>query len=111
MTHLCAIAARSVTRLIVGGKMQYSDGAIAVPSGPGLGVELDREKLAEYAELYVELGGYPYDREPGRPQWYPLLPNTDFADPAVGGVPPALQRAYDAQLAATRPAPTRKATR
>lgn len=97
--------------VIVGGKMQYSGGAIAVPSGPGLGVELDREKLAEYAELYVELGGYPYDRDPGRPDWYPLLPNTDFADPAVGGVPPALQLAYDAQLAATRPAPRRKATR
>lgn len=97
--------------LIVGGKMQYSDGGIAVPSGPGGGVELDREKLAEYASLYLELGGYPYDRDPGRPDWYLLLPNTNFADPTVGGVPLALQRAYDAQLAATRTAPTRKATR
>ncbi|WP_051266225.1 enolase C-terminal domain-like protein [Nakamurella lactea] len=81
--------------VIVGGKLRYSGGKIAVPSGPGLGVELDRDKLAEYAELYRELGGYPYDRDPGRPDWYPLLPNTDFADPDAAGVPPALQAAYD----------------
>ena len=53
--------------IIKGGKMQYRDGKIAVPKGPGLGVELDRDKLAEYAELYKELGGYTYDRDPGRP--------------------------------------------
>ena len=34
-----------------------------------------------YAELYKSLGGYPYDRDPGRPGWYPLVPNADFADP------------------------------
>ena len=61
--------------------MAYVKGYIAVPHGPGLGIELDREKLKTYAELYRALGGYPYDRDPGRPQWYPLLPNTDFADP------------------------------
>src|SRR5699024_2468774 len=76
--------------IITGGKLAYKDGKIAVPDSPGLGVELDREKLAEYAELYQELGGYPYDRDPARPGWYPLLPNTDFADPTVGGRPPAL---------------------
>ena len=81
--------------VIAGGKMPYTGGAIAVPTGPGLGVELDRAKVDEYAELYRELGGYPYDRDPGRPDWYPLLPNTDFADPAIGGIPRALQDAYD----------------
>ncbi|GAB2558281.1 enolase C-terminal domain-like protein [Kribbella endophytica] len=65
--------------VIVGGKLPYVDGAIAVPEGPGLGVELDRDKLAEYAELFRELGPYPYDRDPARPDWYPLLPNTDWA--------------------------------
>ncbi len=65
--------------VIVGGKLPYADGAIAVPEGPGLGVELDRDKLAEYAELFRELGPYPYDRDPARPDWYPLLPNTDWA--------------------------------
>nr|WP_202888547.1 enolase C-terminal domain-like protein [Kribbella solani] len=68
--------------LIVGGKLPYVDGAIAVPEAPGLGVELDRDKLAEYAELFRELGPYPYDRDPARPDWYPLLPNTDWADPS-----------------------------
>ncbi|MEU4605371.1 enolase C-terminal domain-like protein [Kribbella sp. NPDC023972] len=67
--------------IIAGGKIPYDGGAIAVPDGPGLGVELDRDKLAEYAELFRELGPYPYDRDPSRPDWYPLLPNTDWANP------------------------------
>jgi glucarate dehydratase len=69
--------------IIVGGKMSYVNGTIAVPDGPGLGVRLDRDKLAEYAELYRELGDYPYDRDPGRPGWYPLVPNDRWADPAA----------------------------
>ena len=73
--------------VITGGKMRYVDGRIAVPHGPGLGVTLDREKLGTYAELYRSLGGYPYDRDPGRPGWYPLLPNTDFADHSVSLAP------------------------
>jgi glucarate dehydratase len=68
--------------VIAGGRMLYKDGAIAVPSGPGLGVTLDRERVARYAELYKELGGYPYDRDPGRPDWYPLIPNDRWADPS-----------------------------
>lgn len=69
--------------VIVGGPMQYRNGAIAVPEGPGLGVELDREKLAKYSEYYKEVGGYPYDRDPGRPGWFALVPNTRWADPSV----------------------------
>ncbi|MFF0265822.1 enolase C-terminal domain-like protein [Kribbella sp. NPDC004536] len=68
--------------IIAGGKLPYVGGTIAVPDAPGLGVELDRDKLAEYAELFRELGPYPYDRDPARPDWYPLLPNTDWADPS-----------------------------
>ncbi len=75
--------------IIAGGKIPYDGGAIAVPDGPGLGVELDRDKLAEYAELFRELGPYPYDRDPARPDWYPLLPNTDWADPVPLAAPPA----------------------
>lgn len=69
-----------VDDVIRGGKMAYVDGAISVPAGPGLGVDLDRDKLGTYAELYKTLGGYPYDRDPARPDWYPLLPNTRWAD-------------------------------
>jgi glucarate dehydratase len=68
--------------VIVGGRMNYESGAIRVPDGAGLGVALDRGKLSEYHELYRELGGYPYDRDPGRPGWYPLVPNRDWADPS-----------------------------
>ncbi|TPL85046.1 enolase C-terminal domain-like protein [Mesorhizobium sp. B2-3-12] len=73
--------------IIAGGKMRYRDGALPVPDKPGLGVELDRDKLETYAELYRSLGGYAYDRDPGRPGWYPLLPNTDFADHKDAAVP------------------------
>lgn len=68
--------------IIVGGKMTYVDGAIAVPDGPGLGVLLDRDKVDQYAEEYRRLGTYPYDRDPGRPGWFPLVPNTRWADPS-----------------------------
>jgi glucarate dehydratase len=67
--------------VIVGGKFTYADGAIAVPTAPGLGVQLDHDKVAEYAERYREVGGYPYDRDPGRPDWYAMLPNQHWADP------------------------------
>lgn len=71
--------------IIEGGKLEYRNGRIAVPKGPGLGVELDRDKLARYAELYKKLGGYRYDRDPGRPDWYSIMPERNFADPALGG--------------------------
>jgi glucarate dehydratase len=67
--------------IIEGGLMRYEGGAIRVPDGPGLGVRLDREKLREYNELYRRLGGYPYDQDPGRPGWTPILPNNRWADP------------------------------
>jgi glucarate dehydratase len=70
-----------VDDIIEGGPLRYECGAIAVPTGPGLGVKLDREKLREYAELYRRLGGYPYDQDPGRPGWTPVLPNDRWADP------------------------------
>ncbi len=66
--------------VIEGGKLAYEDGAIAVPTGPGLGVKLDRDKLAQYAALYRELGSYPYDQDPARPGWTPLLPNDRWAE-------------------------------
>lgn len=80
--------------VVVGGLRTYTDGKMTVPTGPGLGVELDYDKVATYAELYRELGPYPYDRDPGRPQWYPLLPNTEFANPLDQGIPPALVQEY-----------------
>lgn len=68
--------------VIQGGKMHYQGGKIAVPSGPGLGVRLDHAKVAHYAEEYRRLGDYPYDRDPSRPDWFPLIPNQRWAKPS-----------------------------
>jgi len=38
--------------VIRGGPLVYKDGCLPVPSGPGLGVELDEEKVGRYHELY-----------------------------------------------------------
>jgi glucarate dehydratase len=73
--------------VIAGGRLRYQGGAIAVPDGPGLGVRLDREKLAEYHELFRRLGPYPYDQDPLRPGWTPLVPNDRWADPEDARVP------------------------
>ena len=67
--------------VIVGGKMTYTNGAIAVPSGPGLGVDLDPDRMERYAAYFKEVGNYTYDRDPRRPGWYPLIPNERWADP------------------------------
>ena len=74
--------------IIEGGKLSYEGGRIRVPDSPGLGVRLDREKVRQYSELHRELGGYAYDRDPGRPGWYSLVPNDRWADPSEDATPP-----------------------
>jgi glucarate dehydratase len=69
--------------IIVGGKMKYVDGKIALPTASGLGVELDRDKLQKYAELFRKEGGYAYDRDPKRPKWFAMVPETRFAQVAA----------------------------
>lgn len=73
--------------VIAGGKFQYCHGSIQVPTKPGLGVTLDRDKLGEYHELFKRLGNYPYDQDPLRPGWTPLIPNRRWADPRDARVP------------------------
>ena len=73
--------------IIEGGKLKYNNGAIAVPTAPGLGVKLDRDKVAEYRELYRRLGSYPYDQDPLRPGWTPTIPNDRWADPQDARAP------------------------
>ena len=64
--------------IIVGGKLKYVDGAIAVPLGPGLGVQLDEEKMAKYARYYAEKGDYyaRFHQDPRRPEWFPVVGGT-----------------------------------
>ena len=73
--------------IIQGGKLKYEAGAIAVPTAPGLGVKLDRDKVAEYRELYRRLGSYPYDQDPLRLGWTPTIPNDRWADPHDARIP------------------------
>ncbi len=42
--------------VIVGGRIKFVDGAVEVPQGPGLGVELDREALARLHKNYLKCG-------------------------------------------------------
>jgi glucarate dehydratase len=65
MTHLAAVTPNldyacdthwpwkdAADDVIVDGAIGFADGAVAVPTGPGLGVELDRDKLARMHERY-----------------------------------------------------------
>ena len=38
------------------GALSFVDGAVAVPTAPGLGVELDRDRLARLHEQYLSCG-------------------------------------------------------
>ncbi len=62
--------------IIEGGKLSYREGKMAVPLGPGLGVKLDRDKLARYAEMSrtQQMGSWIEDpKRPGtvmhQPKW------------------------------------------
>lgn len=73
--------------IIEGGKFEYKNGKIKVPTKAGLGVKLNRDKLKQYSELYKELGGYNYDKDPLRPDWCPTIPNTRWADETDDRIP------------------------
>jgi glucarate dehydratase len=73
--------------VIEGGKVKYCEGSMAVPKTPGLGVKLDRDRVAEYHEMFLRMGTYPYDQDPMRPGWAPLIPNQSWADPLDGRTP------------------------
>ena len=67
MTHLAA-ATENLTydcdthypwqtdEVIEGGKLTFTDGALAVPEGPGLGVTLDRDALKRLNQNYLDAG-------------------------------------------------------
>jgi glucarate dehydratase len=60
--------------VIKGGKLPYENGSMAVPTGPGLGVELDLEKLAKYHEMSKKQAMGSWIEDPNRPSevtYYP----------------------------------------
>lgn len=67
--------------IIKGPMFKYVNGKIKVPDLPGLGIEIDRDKLNHYRDEFKRLGAYPYDRDPKRPGWFPMIPNDDWAIP------------------------------
>lgn len=42
--------------VVADGVLAFVDGSVAVPTGPGLGVDLDRDRLGELHELYLSCG-------------------------------------------------------
>jgi glucarate dehydratase len=61
--------------IIAGGLMRYEDGCLRVPTGPGLGVTLDEDKMAKYERYFAEKGDYyaRFHQDPRRPDWYPIV--------------------------------------
>lgn len=61
--------------IIEGGLMQYKAGCIKVPTGPGLGVVLDEDKMKHYEKYYEEKGDYyaRFHQDPKRREWYPVV--------------------------------------
>jgi glucarate dehydratase len=84
MLHLAAVTPNLIYAIdshyhdqvddIVKEPFEYHDGCFTVPNGPGLGVELDWDKVEKYNRLYLERGESSefYDRN--RPNWVPALP-------------------------------------
>lgn len=54
---------------------KYEDGCMTVPDGPGLGVELDEDKMEKYSKLTVEKGEARHTFDPYRPDWIPMMPS------------------------------------
>jgi glucarate dehydratase len=53
---------------------QYQKGCFNVPTGAGLGVELDRDKLEKYHRYHLQSGEAGEFMDPNRPDWIPTLP-------------------------------------
>ncbi|MFD9503719.1 glucarate dehydratase family protein [Streptomyces sp. NPDC060035] len=67
MTHLAAATPNltyacdthwpwKTEEVVVPGTLAFADGAVKVPQGPGLGIELDRDALARLHEQYIACG-------------------------------------------------------
>jgi glucarate dehydratase len=59
---------------IITDPFRYRDGFFKVPDAPGLGVELDPEKLKKYHRYHEEKGEAGEFLDPFRPKWSPTLP-------------------------------------
>jgi glucarate dehydratase len=53
---------------------RYQNGHFCIPSGPGLGVDVDWDKVEKYHQLYEKQGQVNEFYDPRRPSWVPALP-------------------------------------
>jgi glucarate dehydratase len=74
---------------------RYRDGGFDLPKGPGLGVNLDADKLAHYHRVWQEQGDVNEFLDPRRPGWVPVLPL--FCRPCLAGPCPIRSNAACAQ--------------
>lgn len=60
---------------IIQQSFEFQNGALSVPTKPGLGVTIDRQKLEKYSKLYDEIGEYKFfGFDPRKPKWFPRIP-------------------------------------
>jgi glucarate dehydratase len=59
---------------VVAKPFEFSNGCLSVPTGPGLGVDLDKEQLERFHRLYVEVGERDEFQDEIRLGWHPYLP-------------------------------------
>ncbi len=52
----------------------FRDGHLQVPTGPGLGVELDHDKVAYYHDVFEKQAEVNEFYDPNQPAWVPALP-------------------------------------
>lgn len=57
--------------IIVGGKLKFLNGCLVVPDKPGIGVDLDKDKIKIYNELFKKEGDYTAVGDVYQPNWIP----------------------------------------
>jgi hypothetical protein len=75
----CALSSPD-RRCYCGRPFRHRNGCVALPKVPGLGVEPDRDKLAEYAEHSLAMAAMPLTAM--RQDCHSFFPQRNFADPA-----------------------------
>jgi glucarate dehydratase len=89
MTHLASVVPTMIVAadthypwleedIVAGGAFRFDAGTLAIPSGPGLGVELDEELVAKYHEAF-ECGAVRHRDDTAElvkraPGWLPIKP-------------------------------------
>ena len=59
---------------IISEPIEFRNGFVKLPRGPGLGVEIDRKKMKKYNDYYKTHGDVDEFRDPARPGWTASLP-------------------------------------